>query len=198
VTEQALTPYAATLPPEGSKIRVSQTSRGLLLRCNTPLPMSAHRVKQAVVMGVWLSCWTATELFTLAVLLFGKNDARFYLLPWLSLWTLCGAPMWMIFLNLVRGPLPERIFLSELHLRHEPSTPRTWARLLPHAFGATRETQVRRPQLASLRLENKRGRGRLVFDHGEHQVELGQHLGDPDRAWLADVLSQWVKDCGYR
>ena len=198
MSPQALTPYAATSPPEGSKIRVSRTARGLLLLLTTPPPLSVDRIKQATVIGVWLLCWTAVELFTLAVLLFAKHDTRFYLIPWLCIWTLCGAPMWMVFLNLVRGPLPERIFLTELHLRHEPSTARTWARLLPQALRTAADTQVRRPQLASLRLDHKRGRQRLLFDHGKHQVEIGKYLADPERAWLADVISQWVKDRGYR
>lgn len=198
MTPTALT-LACTAPPQGSQIRVRESSGSLRLHWTTPPRLSWDRWFAGGLTGIWLLGWSIGGVAALWGLLstpLGARTAMF--IAWLLVWTIGELHMAMTLVNLVRGPGAERLDLTEQQLCLQPGSNWTWKHLGRLLRGSKWEVRVSRHQLSSLRLDTTEGRQRLIFDHSVHRIEIGRHLADADREWLADVIWKWVNDGGYR
>jgi hypothetical protein len=196
-------------PPEGSAFALDQTSEGLYrISWKTP-GMGCARFPAAAFLVFWLCGWAAGEIFvTLALLglFFGVGPFPVngmnagigaFLLLWLTLWTFGGIAAMAQLYRLLRPPRPESVTLGIDDVTHDPGTglvmgPNVRALPQPFATAPPRQRTLTRQQVAGLKLERVGERQRLTVDCGADRVEIGPTLREPEREWLAQVLSTWA------
>lgn len=60
-------------------------------------------------------------------------------------------------------------------------------------FRRRQRIEIAKNELGSVVLERIGERQRLYFDPGADRIEIGEHLREPEREWLAAVIQSWQK-----
>ena len=103
------------------------------------------------------------------------------------------------------APRPESITLKHDSFHYDSGTSPAIAFFNPwyamrhshpnEAFGGMfrrrRQIEITKKDLGNVVLERIGERQRLYFDHGADRIEIGEHLREPEREWLADVIKAW-------
>lgn len=154
---------------------------------------------------IWLCGWAVGLVAATAGLLQDGKAPREFLIVWLVGWSLGGIFAIFMLYVLFRPSLPESITLKHDSFYYDSGTspPMTffnpWYAMRhsnPHeAFGGMfkRRTriEVNKNDLGNLVLERIGERQRLYFDFDADRIEIGRHLREPEREWLADVIQIW-------
>jgi len=189
--------------PEGSNITVEQSFEGI--RLSWPNPTGGiMRYGAALFMLFWLGGWAFGEIMVIRQLIYGEKGAHdLFLIFWLGGWTVGGIwVMWMIY-RMLQPPKAEQLTLATDHLTHFPGT----EPMNPFSYSSKdnpfrnpivlmkkpKRIKADRQTIGEIRLSNEGERQRLTFDLGADRVEIGKHLREPEREWLAEVLTAWSR-----
>jgi hypothetical protein len=132
------------------------------------------------------------------------QGGELFLIAWLGGWTLGGVfALFMLYL-LTRPLQPESVTLGFIIFRHDSGTaPMTmlfnpWYAM--HRYHGQwpfpgmlrrKRVEIARSELGPVILQSTGDRQRLYFDNGSDRIEIGEHLREPEREWLAAVIDAW-------
>lgn len=189
-------------PPKNSQIRSKMEFDGVTLFWKKP--DSPIRYAFAAFLVVWLLGWFAGFVAVFHELSSG-GGAKFFHASWLAGWTFGGIfAMTMIFL-LLRPHKPERISLKQDRLTYDTGQA---APFCDNPFWLMNRKQYKhkpfrllyqkrkiydfaRAECPDIVLEGFGDNQRLRFDDGADRIVIGESLTEPEREWLARVLTEW-------
>jgi hypothetical protein len=143
------------------------------------------RYVDRLLMALWLCGWARALVWPAGQL--ANGNVTFFLVAWVSFWTLCGGVCAWGLLASFRPPRPESVRLESGGLRHDPGgRSRCWGRRQGREPIRVAQSDVR-----EFVLESVEGRSRLYLDRGADRLEIGAPLRESDREWLFAVLQRW-------
>lgn len=102
---------------------------------------------------------------------------------------------------LLRPPRPEVVRLTATRFQYDPGRlpfayphliyDSPWVQLADPLRYRRKRVDILKSELETLTLDHFGGRQRLYFHSGPDRVEIGEHLRDPDREWLAATINAW-------
>jgi hypothetical protein len=189
-------------PPAGSRIAVDSNAEELRLSWPNPRGGVGRYLVALFLLG-WLGAWAAGFVLAFGAL-FGSDQEglNLFLAGWLLAWTAGGVFAIWFLLRLARGSRDEVFVLAPYRLEHDPGEAafdpflyfREQYRSPAAAWKMLRKpkvTRADRESVGEIKLVTTGERQRLTFDVGANRVEVGRHLREPEREWLADVLAAW-------
>jgi hypothetical protein len=193
------------LKPQGSKIQEIDDFDGRTYRWRPP-GGGILRFPIAAFLVFWLCAWAVGWGVAFNRILQGNipNGARAFLLFWLCLWTVGGAFAFFMLYLLVRPPRAESVTLGNGFFRHDPGSV-SWTgffnpwygmrhmdpRAFPNLLRRRKRIEIDKSDLGPVVLDRVGERQRLYFDHGADRIEIGEHLREPEREWLAAMIGAW-------
>lgn len=186
--------------PRGSRITERTTSEGTTFKW--PLPGSGISDYSPHVISICLvgySAYQSVKLFWLAPRAVNPSSL-FFTIGW-PLVALVSV------LRFFRPSRPESITLGTDHFRHDlgraggfmaktdtiPNLQvdsRPWWRQL---LGLPLQVEISRDELGEIALERVGEKLRLRYDVGADRIEIGRHMREPEKEWLADAIREWQK-----
>lgn len=120
-------------------------------------------------------------------------------------WLSGSAIVWLLWLfvvyYLVRPARPEAVKLSTHRFQYDPGRlpfaypfliyDPPWLSLPDPLRHRRKRLDIPKSEMAELILDRFGGRQRLYFQSDSLPVEIGEHLREPDREWLAAVIRSW-------
>lgn len=191
--------------PNGSIIEQIDELNGSTYRWTRPRGGPFHFFIVAFFI-VWVCFWIVALVAVTTELLNGKaGPGKAFLLVWLAAWTVGGAFAIFFLYLLLRPPKPEQITLKGDTFSYDSGTSVPTALFNPwwmmrysdpneafrHFFRRRIIIDVPKGDLGNVVLQRIGDRQRLYFDRGADRIEIGEHLREPEREWLADVISAW-------
>ncbi len=194
-----------TIPelPAGSKIEITPTAEGFQLSWKVPGGGCA-RYPIAAFLLFWLGCWTVGGLFAIGKFVESLREGTgiaWFLLFWLGGWLFGEASALFFLYHLIRGGKPETLELGYDALTHAPGlslaagafsgASEKRAPDLASLLWSRKEIVARRSEISDVVLERVGEHQRLTIDVGTDRIEIGRHLHEPEREWLASVVRAW-------
>ena len=187
--------------PRGSTIRLVNSPDGLCLTWPNS-DGGTVRYGIAAFLLFWLVCWACGEFSVIKHLVAIKaNGPRLFLALWMAGWTLGGLMAVKFLFGVVRAPKPEKLIFSRDYFIHDPGSEvlsgfsrRRRDSGVPspaESLQELRTTRVMRTALGAINLSFEGKRRRLILEVGADRIEVGRHLEEPDKEWLAAVLRAW-------
>lgn len=190
--------------PHGSTIEEIDEFDGRIYRWRPPSG-GPLRYFMAAFLGFWLCGWAVGFVVAAVALLHEADAPRGFLVLWLAGWSLGGIMAIFMLYLLFRPPHRESVALKHDTFHYDSGTSAPMPFFNPwyamrhanpnEAFGRMfrrrKRIAVSKSDLGSVVLERVGERQRLVFDHGADRIEIGEHLREPEREWLADVIATW-------
>ena len=68
---------------------------------------------------------------------------------------------------------------------------RNYGLLWPFPGVCRKRVEIGKNELGPVVLHRAGERQRLYFDNGADRIEIGEHLREPEREWLAAVIEAW-------
>ena len=188
---------------DGSDIEVIDDFDGCTYRWKPPSG-GLFRLVVITFLVFWLCGWAFFFVAAIVGLVNGANGPEGFLVFWLVGWTLGGIFAIFMLYILLRPRHPESITLNRDSFRYDSGTPSMtflspwyamrqsnpygdWVKM----FKRRKFIEISREELGEVVLERIGERQRLYFDHGADRVEIGEHLREPEREWLADIIKEW-------
>jgi hypothetical protein len=194
----------APLPPKpvGCDIEETDDFDGRTYRWKKPSG-GRFRFFIAAFLVIWL--WGALVM-ALAELQQGNAVGnQVFLVFWLCGWTTGGIFAFFLLYLLLRPPRPESVTLGPTSFRYDSGTvammlffnpwyamrhyESQW--LYPGMFRRRKRVVISKNELGPVVLHRVGERQRLYFDNGADRIEIGEHLREPEREWLAAVIEAW-------
>lgn len=196
--------------PANSVIQVEETSDGLELRWLNPRGNVVAKYGLTVFTMLWLGMWARGAAFAIRELLDewgSKGTISPFLAVWLALWLVAGGFAIALVISTLTPRRPEVLALESTRFRHREGTPpfeygmrqwwRWWRyRWLWKLFRRLKRTEGDKRIVGNVRLDWVGERQRLTLDVGSEQIEIGQHLREPEREWVAEALQVWLESPG--
>lgn len=190
--------------PDGSNIEEIDDFDGRIYRWRPPSG-GPLRYLVAAFLIVWLCGWAAGFVAATHELWQNNGDTRGFLVLWLVGWTLGGVFAMLMLYIFLRRPHPESIALRRNSFHYDSGTSPPVALLNPwyamrysdpnemfgKMFRRRKQIEIPKRSLGNVVLERIGERQRLYFDHGAQRIEIGEHLREPEREWLAEVIQAW-------
>lgn len=189
-------------PPKNSQIQIRSELDGITLFWKKP---SGGPVRYFIAAFVifWLCGWCAGFGFAVRQLLSGQGP-RAFIAFWLAGWTLGGIFAGGMVYLLLRPQRPESVALERDRFRYDTgSAPMDFMNpywmlrgkdglnALSRLFQKRKIYEVSRSECPEFVLEGLGDDQRLRFDDGADRIVIGESLKEPEREWLAQVLSAW-------
>jgi hypothetical protein len=164
------------------------------------------RLVVAAFLIFWLCAWAVGWVFAFTELLKGGADGpHAFVLFWLGGWTIGGIFAFCALYLILRPSRPESVTLGRGAFRHDPGSVslaafcNPWYALrhlgscspFPKLFRRRKPVEILKHDLGPVVLERVGERQRLCFDVGVDRIEIGEHLREPEREWLAAVIEAW-------
>lgn len=193
--------------PAGSTIEEIEDFEGRTYRWK-PRGGGALRYLIAAFLLFWLGGWAFGFVMVTAQLLDGKGgEEKIFLAFWLAMWTLGGLFAMSMAGKLLWPSIPESITLDKDAFRYDSGTSppppayfmNPWYAMRHgdpfHPFGMMfkrrKRITIEKSELGNVALDRVGERQRLYFDNGADRIEIGEHLREPEREWLASVIDAW-------
>ena len=167
-------------PPAGANLQVDDTFEGR--RITIPPPKRKLRdVGGFLFLCFWICAWAFFEIMVARALWNAIAESRFdggfwFILFWFCGWTVGGAFAIFAAYKVARGESPEVITIDPLQLTHRRK-------------GATKT--IRRESVTKVCLETSGGNHYLYVDLGSDRIYIGEHIREPVREWLYDLIKKW-------
>jgi hypothetical protein len=193
--------------PLGSTIEVIEDFDDRIYRWKPPTG-GMLRFLIAGFLALWLCAWTIGFFAAfLQILTSNANAPRLFLVIWLAMWSIGGIFAMLMLYLLIRPPFPESVKLTQdafhynsgsvslivlfnpLYLLRQSDPTAVFRRI----FTGRRRVNIPKNELGNVVLERIGERQRLYFDHGADRIEIGEHLREPEREWLAAVIQSWQR-----
>ncbi|MCK4298262.1 MAG: hypothetical protein KAX80_01950 [Planctomycetes bacterium] len=193
--------------PANSVIQVEETPEGLELRWLNGRGNVVAKYGLTVFMMFWLGMWARGGAFAIRELLDewgSKGTMSVFLALLLALWLLAAGLVIALVIATLTPRRPEVLALESACLRHRDGTP-------PFEYGMRQWWRYRWLWKLLKRLERTEGDKRMVgnvgldwvgehqcltVDVGPEQIEIGEHLREPEREWVAEALQVWLESPG--
>ena len=188
--------------PKGSRIEIKKGFDGITLFWKKP---SGGTFRYLIVgfLLLWLCGWLVGFVTVGRALLAGKEDTGF-LAVWLVGWTLGGVFAMVLIYLLFRPQVPESVTLERKRLKYDTGTAPMYF-LNPYwilsrkqhvnpfsmLFQKRKTYEFDKSDCPEFVLEGLGDDQRLRFDDGADRVVIGESLKEPEREWLAEVLTTW-------
>lgn len=197
--------------PDGSRIEIERAFEDLQLSWPHPPGPIWMKLPMGLFLCLWLCGWAVGEVFAITILaagMFGGGQilnapggggvfVTGFLLLWLTMWTIGGATAIWTLVNLVRPDAPARLTLGVDTLAYHPGRHFNF----PQHFAGQGFKQgwpssptaftVPRGEIGAIKLDFVGDRQRLTIDRGVVRLEIGMTLSEPEREWLAEVITAW-------
>jgi len=162
------------------------------------------------VIVLFLLFWLCGWLFGLVSVvkqLLSDSGPNTFLLIWLCGWTVGGLFALATVYLLLRPQKPESITFGPYSLTYNTGSPALDfmnpyymmrnKRNLPNPFSLlfrkAKQYEFTRGDCPEFLLEGLGDAQRLRFDDGAERVVIGEYLSEPEREWIAEVLTGWRK-----
>lgn len=192
------------IPPKGSQIEVKNDFDRITLLWKRPTG-GAFRLFVILFLLFWLCGWFVGFVSAGKEVLAGKGDA--FLHAWLAGWTVAGIFVSVVLYLLIRPQTPESMTLDRNGVTYYTgSLPPMYAMQFFFPFYSKSKCRANPFSLLFCRpktyafdksvcpefvLEGLGDEQRLRFDDGADRVVIGESLKEPEREWLAMVLTEW-------
>ncbi len=185
--------------PDGCIIQEEETPEGMRIYWQGSVN-PWMRFGMAGFLAFWLCGWAFGEILVAGVLftgLFTRETpvlTQVFLGVWLGGWTLGGAFTIHTLWKLLRPTRPEIVLLEMDRLCYDPGTisPLPAASDSHNLFPKSpKPVQIAKEKIPQFLLDRVGERQRLSFDVGADRVEIGNHLREPEREWLYQILETW-------
>ena len=189
-------------PPNNSQIQTKSELAGITLFWKKP-GGGPFRFFIVAFLIFWLCGWFAGFVAAGKKVLTGDGLSGFLAL-WLAGWTLGGIFAGVMLYLLLRPQKPESITLEHNRLKYDSgSAPMNlfnpyWMmrkkqnfNLFSMMFQKRKTYEFTRSECPEFVLEGLGDDQRLRFDDGADRITIGECLKEPEREWLAQVLSAW-------
>lgn len=192
--------------PANSAIQVEETLDGLELRWLNRRGNVVGKYGLTVFMMLWLAMWARGAAFAIRELLdewASKGTMSSFLAVWLALWLVAGGFAIALVIATLTPRRREVLALERTRLRRRDGTPpfeygmrqwwRWWRyRWLWKLFRRLKRTEGDKRIVGNVCLDWVGERQCLTVDVGSEQIEIGQHLREPEREWVAEALRIWL------
>lgn len=193
--------------PANSVIQVEETPEGLELRWLNRRGNVVAKYGLTLFMMFWLAGWAGGGALAIRELLDewgSKGTMSVFLALLLALWLLAAGLVIAFVIATLTRRRPEVLALERTRLRHRDGTPpfeygmRQWWRYrwLWKLFRRLERTEGDKRIVGNVCLDWVGERQRLTLDVGSEQIEIGQHLREPEREWVAEALQVWLESPG--
>ena len=190
--------------PANSVIQVEGTPEGLELRWLNRRGNVVAKYGLTLFMMFWLAGWAGGAAFAIRELLDewgSKGTISWSLTLWLALWLVAGGFAIALVIATLAPRKPEVLALESTRVRHRDGTPafeygfRQWwgHRWLWKLLKRLKRTEGDKGMVGSVGLDWVGERQCLTVDVGPEQIEIGQHLREPEREWVAEALRIWLE-----
>lgn len=183
-------------PPDGSCFLADRDPSGELRLTWVP-PRERGRWLAAAFPSLWLCVWMPGGAFMIWNVVQGGIQADPFMILWLIGWTFGGLLVGRITYAILRKPRPEQLVLGETALRYEADTARAPSdmsfSIIQSPAPQEPPPEILREEVTEVRLDRDAARQRLTLERAAGPVEVGRHLREPEREWLAEFLRAWIE-----
>lgn len=190
--------------PENSQIQINSEPDCLTLSWKKP-GGGTMRLFIAAFLLFWLCGWAVGFVAAIANLVAGDEPPSPFLVVWLAFWTIGGAFAVGFLYLLLRPQKPESVTLWQNRFEYDTGSAtlnffnpywmmkKKYVNPFSMLFQRRKTYEFSRGECPEFVLEGMGDNQRLRFDDGADRVQIGESLKEPEREWLAEVLSAWRK-----
>ena len=155
---------------------------------------------------VWLGGWSFGLISVIKQISTSSGASNYFLIFWLCGWSVGGLFAMLAVYTLLKPSVPESVTLHKYRLVYNAGSgffrnfnpqkmrqQRSPVNLLKFLFPKKKVCEYSRTECPEFILEGAGLEQRIYFDDGAERIEIGDNLKEPEREWLADILTRWKK-----